>query len=213
MTTADHRPVPAPLAHTDVLVLDYLAALWAAAEELTPDTRDELMGVVADYIALRRTGPGDDPEYVLRLLGPPESLVAAARRGRMPVHLTGPLRPPPPAPRPPAPRGESRASEYTAIALLTGGAVLLPVVGPLSGLLVAMGSPRWTGAQKAVAAVVAVGTALVGGVFGLLVVAAGADLGLFFMYLAVVVGPIAAALTLLPGLSDNRRPPAPPGWR
>src|SRR5689334_22514841 len=45
----------APLAHTDVVVLDYLAALWAESEDLSPELRDELVNTVADYIALRRT--------------------------------------------------------------------------------------------------------------------------------------------------------------
>jgi hypothetical protein len=76
MTSAERRPLPAPLAHTDVLVLDYLAGLWAAAGDLPPEVRDDLMAIVADYIAVRRTLPGDDAEYVLRLLGPPEALAA-----------------------------------------------------------------------------------------------------------------------------------------
>jgi len=47
----------APLAHTDVVVLDYLAALWAQSEELSPEMRDELMSTVADYIAVRLGRP------------------------------------------------------------------------------------------------------------------------------------------------------------
>ncbi len=38
-------------ADADVIVLDYLAALWAESEDLSPDLRDELMTTVADYIA------------------------------------------------------------------------------------------------------------------------------------------------------------------
>ena len=52
----------APLAHTDVIVLDYLAALWAQSEDLSPQMRDDLMTTVADYISARRnrwsTRPG-----------------------------------------------------------------------------------------------------------------------------------------------------------
>ena len=44
----------APLAHTDVIVLDYLAALWAQSEDLSPQQRDDLMSTVADYIQARR---------------------------------------------------------------------------------------------------------------------------------------------------------------
>jgi hypothetical protein len=33
--------VTAPLAHADVIVLDYLAALWAESGDLSPQMRDE----------------------------------------------------------------------------------------------------------------------------------------------------------------------------
>ena len=210
MTSAEHRPVPAPTAHTDVLVLDYLAALWAAAEDLSPETRDELMTAAADYIALRRADT--EPEYVLRLLGPPEALAAAARRGRIPLHVTGPLTPPPPPP--PARASGSRVPEWTAVLLLTVGAVLLPVIGPVAGLLVMTGSPRWTGSQKAAAAGVAIGTGLLGLMFGLALAIAGvAELGVFVAYLAAVAGPVGAGLTLVPGLTDRAVPRRTPGWR
>ncbi|MEU4220002.1 hypothetical protein AB0F10_32240, partial [Actinoplanes sp. NPDC026623] len=89
MTSVPHHYDTAPLVHTDVLVLDYLAALWAAGEDLEPALRDELMTTVADYIAMRRTSPTDpidDPAQILHRLGPPEPLAAAARRGRVPAH-------------------------------------------------------------------------------------------------------------------------------
>jgi hypothetical protein len=219
MTSAQHRSVPAPLAHTDVLVLDYLAALWAAAEDLDAEVRDDLMVAVADYIALRRVSAEDDAEYVLRLLGPPESLAAAARRGRMPAHVRVPA-PPPAAPAPPAvPAG---GAEYAAIALLTLGALLLPVVGPIAGLLLMAGSPRWTAMQKVTASTLAVGTAAFGAAVGFVLVMAGGDAaGVFLAWCAAVAGPIGAALMLVPSMTDrgNRapRPPAPrypaPGWR
>ncbi|WP_394328236.1 HAAS signaling domain-containing protein, partial [Couchioplanes caeruleus] len=93
MTSGPYSDDTAPLAHSDVLVLDYLAALWAAGDDLDPDLRDELMTTVADYIAMRRAAggePADDPSLILRRLGAPEALAAAARRGRMPAHLRRP---------------------------------------------------------------------------------------------------------------------------
>jgi hypothetical protein len=204
MTSAERRPLPAPLAHTDVLVLDYLAGLWAAAGDLPPEVRDDLMATVADYIAVRRTLPGDDAEYVLRLLGPPEALAAAAGRGRIPAHLTGALASPAGPQRPAASVGGSRAPEYTALALLSLGAVLLPFIGPFAGLLVMAGSHRWTGAHKAIAAVVAVGTGAVGLASGVLLAAAGGEeFGVLLAWLAVVVGSIGAALTLVPSLVER----------
>ncbi len=67
MTPAPSSDTTAPLAHSDVIVLDYLAALWAESEDLSVELRDELMTTVAEYIALRRTSVADplaDPEQI-----------------------------------------------------------------------------------------------------------------------------------------------------
>ncbi|WP_433795550.1 HAAS signaling domain-containing protein [Actinoplanes sp. CA-252034] len=85
----------APPAHDDVLVLDYLASLWAAAGDLPPETRDELMNTVAGYIAMRRD-LADDPSRVIDRLGPPDQLVAAVRRSGAPTHLRLPAPSAPP---------------------------------------------------------------------------------------------------------------------
>src|ERR671917_585279 len=77
---SSHSKDTAPLAHADVVVLDYLAALWAESEGLAPELRDELMTTVADYIAARRTSVSDpisDPEEIVGRLGPPEAIVAS----------------------------------------------------------------------------------------------------------------------------------------
>jgi len=205
MTSVPHHYDTTPLAHTDGLVLDYLAALWGASEDLVPELRDELMTTVADYIALRRTSvadPVDDPRLILQRLGPPESLAAAARRGRMPAHLRRPVAPAPPPPAA-APSGNL---EYAGIALLTAGSVVLPVISPLAGLLLVSGSPRWSPAQKAAAWVLAGLPVLLG--FVLVLAAAflgGGAEALLLAYLAMVAGAVIAGLTLLPGLAARRR--------
>ncbi|MFI5932335.1 HAAS signaling domain-containing protein [Actinoplanes sp. NPDC051494] len=196
-----------PLVHTDVLVLDYLAALWAASDDLEPELRDELMTTVADYIALRRHTPGDridDPEPILRRLGPPEALAAAARRGRMPVHL---LRPDRQVMVPDQGSNHSIASECAAMALLTAGAVVLPGAGPLAGLALVSASPRWNPAQKVAAWMLAAGPMLLGLVivFAAAVLGSGADI-LLVVYALMVAGGFLAGLTLLPGLSSRRIP-------
>ncbi|GGQ81612.1 hypothetical protein [Couchioplanes azureus] len=208
MTSGPYSSDTAPLAHTDVLVLDYLAALWAAGEDLDPDLRDELMTTVADYIAMRRSAggePADDPSWILRRLGSPESLVAAARRGRMPAHLRRPVAAPAgPAPAPPT----SAGGEYAGLALLAGGSVLMPVVAPLAGLLLISGSPRWSAAQKTAAWVLATGPALLG--FALVVLAAmfgGGPEALVVAYLMTIGGAFVAALSLLPGITARRSYP------
>jgi hypothetical protein len=184
----------APLAHDDVLVLDYLAALWAAADDLPPETRDDLMNTVAGYIAMRRD-LADDPSRVLSRLGPPEDLVAAVLRSGTPTHLRLPVYAPAPPPPPPARTG---GSDQVAIALLTGGAVVLPMVGQAAGLLVATVSPRWTGMQKAAAWLLVGGPPA--GTFLLLAILAGVSvfsgLGFFMMYAAACAGSIVAGLAL-----------------
>jgi hypothetical protein len=207
MTSVPHHYDTTPLAHTDGLVLDYLAALWGASEDLAPDLRDELMTTVADYIAMRRTSvadPLDDPRHILQRLGSPESLVAATARGRIPAHLRRPAAaaplPPPAAP------ASSNALEYGGIALITAGSVLMPVVSPLAGLLLISGSARWSPAQKTAAWVLAMLPVLLG--FVMVVVLASLGSGgevLVLAYLAMVAGAIIAGLSLLPGLTARRR--------
>ncbi|MET0415561.1 MAG: hypothetical protein ABW022_06015 [Actinoplanes sp.] len=190
----------APLAHTDVIVLDYLAALWAQSEDLTPELRDDLMSTVADYIAVRRSSPADpldDPTEILRRLGPPESLVAAARRGQLPPHLRLPaLLPPPPVPaRKPV---EAGGVEYTAVGLLTVGAFVLPGISPVAGLLLATGSSRWTPAQKAAAWLVTAGAGAAALMFAIFVstVLYASDAALLMAYLAATAGSLVAGHTL-----------------
>jgi hypothetical protein len=205
MTSVPHHYDTTPLAHSDVLVLDYLAALWGASDDLAPELRDELMTTVADYIAMRRTSAADpleDPRHILHRLGPPEALAAAARRGRMPAHLR---RPAVPAPLPPPAAGSSSGPEFAGIALLTAGSVVLPVISPLAGLMLVSGSPRWSPAQKTAAWVLAGLPVLL----GFVMVLAAAFFGgrpevLLLSYLAMVAGAIIAGLSLLPGLTARR---------
>ncbi len=196
----------APLEHTDVIVLDYLAALWAQSEDLAPELRDDLMTTVADYIALRRTSPSapiDDPAEILRRLGPPEALVAAARRGHLPPHLKLPALIPPP---PPAATGggavRGGAAEYTAIGLMTAGAFVLPGVGPFVGMLMASASPQWTPAEKATGWFITIGsgTAALAATFFFAVAGSGSAAALLFVYMLAVGGSLFAGLRMLDAL-------------
>jgi hypothetical protein len=204
MTTAEYWSEPAPMAHSDTIVLDYLGALWAETHDLAPELRDELMSTVADFIAARRVAGDEDPEAVLRRLGPPEAIAAAVRRGRMPPHLRLP-----PVRRPSAPpRPSSGPAEFVAVALLTGGAVVLPVFAPLAGMLLVHGSPRWSPAQKAAAWALAAAPVLFGLMFavGAALFAGGAEV-LALAYLTMVAGPFIAGLSLIPELSRRSAVP------
>jgi hypothetical protein len=205
MTSALHRQDTAPLAHRDVLVLDYLAALWAATDDLDPGLRDDLMTAVADHIARRRVDTQDDAEHIITLLGPVEHLAAAARRGRPPVHLMVPVGPPVPPPPPVRASSAAGAVEWTGVTLLTAGAVVLPVLGPFAGMLLVSSSDRWTQMQK-VAAWMLAGVPAAFGVL-LVMLAVASDTGEFaaLALLAVVAGPMIAGLTLVPGLFSRPR--------
>ncbi len=193
----------APLAHTDVIVLDYLAALWGESEDLAPELRDELMKTVADYIALRRTSPAspiEDPAEIVRRLGPPEALAAAARRGHVPAHIRLPaLVPPPPAV---AATTAGGAAEYTAVGLMTAGAFVLPGLAPVAGMLMASASPHWTPAEKATGWILTVGSGAAGlaVAFFLAVVGSGSAAPLLICYLAVVAGSLLAGMRMLDAL-------------
>jgi hypothetical protein len=206
--TAPNRGKPmttAPLAHTDVIVLDYLAALWSQSEDLTPELRDELMTTVADYIALRRTSsaPLEDASAIVSRLGPPESLVAAARRGHLPPHIRLPALVPPP---PPAAIGGG-AAEYTAVGLMTAGAFLLPGLAPAVGMLMASASPQWTAAEKAVGwfLVLGSGAASLAVAFLFAATGAGGAAGLLLCYLVAAGGGVFAGTRMLDHLRGRSR--------
>ena len=190
------------MAHGDTLVLDYLGAIWAETDDLAPELRDELMSTVADYIAMRRAAGENDPEVILRRLGPPEAIAATVRRGRMPPHLRLPVV------HAPVPAADTRsaAGEYAGIALLTGGAVLLPVIAPLAGMLLVSGSPRWSPVQKTAAWVLAGMPVLLGVMLTLGALALGGAEMLWLAYFAMIVGPFVAGLSLLPGLTRRTLP-------
>jgi hypothetical protein len=213
MTTARHRPLPAPVAHTDILVLDYLATLWGATEDLPDEVRDDLLATVADHIAARRAVTGqEDTERVLHLIGSPEGLAAAARRGRIPAHLTMPIGLPLGPPPEPAPRDRSPAAEYWAVGLLTVGAFMLPFAGPIAGLVLTMMSKCLSRAHKTIAALLTVGPGFLSLFLGFALAASGAgDAGLLLFMAAAVIGPVAAGLSLLPGIPE-RRPEPQPTW-
>jgi hypothetical protein len=91
------------------------------------------------------------------------------------------------------------------LALLTAGALVVPVVAPAAGLLLASGSPRWTPAQKALAWILTTTSAAFATLFIVLAATGLPDgFGLLLAYMAAVAGPAASAAVLIRGLP--RRP-------
>lgn len=135
----------------DVLVRDYLGRLEAAAWPLAVDRRTELISEVREHIeaALREAGRRDEVTIrnVLERLGPPQEIVAAevepgasssswvAGQHTVVVNTSsswGPV-------------------EIIAVLLLTVGAVFVPFVGPIVGLVFVWASTRWKQREKLIA--------------------------------------------------------------
>ncbi len=137
--------------HTEPLVREYLGRLEAAAWPLPADRRSELVGEVHEHIesALSDAGRRDEVTIrnILERLGPPEEIVAAEAE-------PGPRGSRERATRPVAAAGRRSPwgpVEVLALLLMTVGAVFLPFVGPLTGLVLAWTSPNWTTREKVIA--------------------------------------------------------------
>ncbi|HEY7847787.1 MAG TPA: hypothetical protein VIC83_06310 [Candidatus Limnocylindria bacterium] len=137
----------------EALVSEYMGRLEAAAQPLPAERRGELISEVQDHIesALVEAGARDEvtARNVLERLGEPEEIVAAETGDGNRSATT----PPPPTPE----RASGWGSvELGAILFLSVGAVFLPVVGPLIGLVLVWMSRAWTTRQKWVATIIAV---------------------------------------------------------
>jgi hypothetical protein len=140
----------------EALVTNYLGRLDAAARSLPASRRAELAGEVRQHIemALAEAGGRDEVTVrnVLDRLGPPDDIVDAERGADGP----------PPGWTISASTGSAAQStgwggtEIAAILLLTLGAVFLPFVGPLLGLIFVWASVQWTTRQKQIATAIVV---------------------------------------------------------
>lgn len=128
---------------TDALVRDYLGRLEAAAWPLPPNRRTELTGEVRQHIEMALTEAGRRDEVtvrnVLERLGPPDEIVAAEGGLVMPTVASA------------VSRSSWGAVEIIAILLLTVGAIVLPFIGPIIGIVFVWASTQWTNRQKLIA--------------------------------------------------------------
>jgi uncharacterized membrane protein len=144
----------------EALVIDYLGRLEAAARSLPASRRAELAAEVRQHIekALTEAGVRDEVTVrnVLDRLGLPDDIVDAER------DADGP----PPGWTISATTGSAAqpsgwgGTEIAAILLLTIGAVFLPIIGPLIGLIFVWASTQWTNKQKLVATAIVVVVAM-----------------------------------------------------
>ena len=153
----------------DALIDDYLGRLRAASSPLPAVRREELQAEVSEHIdaALAEAGARDEATVrtVLGRLGAPEDIATAEG-------ATLPAQPAPVAWETAPAAGRSwGAVEILAILLLTVGAVVLPIVGPIAGLAFTWASRLWTTREKSIATaivVVLLGATLVAAVAGVL---------------------------------------------
>ncbi len=133
----------------EALVIDYLGRLEVAAGSLPPSRRAELAGEVRQHIemALAEAGGRDEVTVrnVLDRLGPPDEIVDAEREDRAPTPASTL------GPSAAAGRSAWSGTEIAAVLLLTLGAVFLPFIGPLLGLIFVWASIQWTTRQKLIA--------------------------------------------------------------
>ena len=136
----------------EALVSEYMGRLEAAAEPLPPDRRGELIAEVQDHIesALAEAGIRDEvtARNVLERLGAPEEIVAVETGGQGSA-----ASPSLAAPVVERSRGWG-TMELAAILFLTVGAVFLPVIGPLIGMVLVWMSTVWTTRQKWIATLI-----------------------------------------------------------
>lgn len=141
----------------EALVRDYLGRLEAAAWPLAEDRRAELVEEVREHIetALGEAGQRDEVTVrnVLDRLGRPEEIVAEESGGPAAAPAAALSAAAGPSGVAVSPFG---AVEIIALVLLTIGAILIPVFGPILGLVFVWASTRWTRREKLIATAIVV---------------------------------------------------------
>ena len=136
------------------LVAQYLDRLRAAAADLPPDEREELVSSISEHISTSLAdmdAPSEaDIRNLLDRLGDPAAIAADAR-----AQFTSsdtPATPELPAPELPTPGPPAPGPlEWGGVVMLGVGSCLLPVIGTIAGLVMVALSRWWTTRQKVVA--------------------------------------------------------------
>lgn len=137
----------------DAMVSEYLGRLEAAAADLEPERRAELVADIRDHI-WQTLAAFDDPSEadvhaVLDRIGTPADILAAEGADVPAPQVAHPVASPTTQP---ARRGLS--VEARALLLLTVGAIVLPFLGPILAFWYVSASDRWTLMQKRTAGLI-----------------------------------------------------------
>jgi uncharacterized membrane protein len=152
--------------HAEHLVVDYLARLERAAGMLPPGDRADLIDGIREHIdTALATGTVSDEagmRTLLDRLGEPEAIAASARENNDPgpdLHVGAPTESPSSRTGPTSSWG---GLEIAVVLLLGVGAFVVPVIGPLVGLILLQSSTQWTPRQKRIGTAIAVLPVLLG---------------------------------------------------
>ena len=140
----------------ETLIGDYLSHLEAEARLRTPDQADEIVVGVREHIeaALAEAGRRDEATVrtIIDGLGRPDAIVAAGMADGDQSRQTGERG----FPRSIAEGSSFGAKEIAALLLITVGGLLVPIIGPVVGMVLAWVSRRWSRRLKAAVTVLAV---------------------------------------------------------
>jgi hypothetical protein len=187
------------------LVREYLTRVESAAVGLSPGIRAELLGDLSAHLdSSLRPGPTDEEvEAALTGLGDPEEVVAAAYEG---LEVQPPAAPSASGPLPTQALSTASAwgpVEIIAVVGLTLGAFLVPLFGPILGLVMSWVSRRWTWRDKTVATLLCLAPAFL--LVALVAIAAQVYLDhLLVLGLLGIVGPMIAGIYLVVRLTSRR---------
>ena len=131
------------------LAEDYLRRLEQGAWSLPPGDRAELLAEIRGHLQAGLSAESTDADVrnLLDELGPPEAIVAAAQAPPEGAQTAAGI----PHQAPPAAQSPWGAMEILAVLGLTVGTFVLPIIGPIVGLVLAWASERWSSREKWVA--------------------------------------------------------------
>ena len=135
------------------LAEDYLRRLDQVSWPLPGPERAELLAEIRGHLEAGLT-PGStdaDVRNLLDELGTPEDIVAAAQASPDGAPVTAM-----PTPAPQVPASPWGAVEIIAVVALTLGAFVVPIIGPIVGIVLVWGSTHWTSREKTVATILTV---------------------------------------------------------